>query len=173
MAEHARTYFIYGWENIRVGGRDKIMSLRLFSDGDTIPMKVEKFNDEYFDVFTLLKDTSEVRRVLEIVEKGQYLNETSFYDRAGRVLGKDCLSTSSKTLINIITHPDICFDTLECGHTSLCVLLTLKNGAAYCKYPAMIMDGNVNCDIEWYNRHYNDIGSFLDDAERRHRYAEI
>lgn len=45
-------------------------------------------------------------------------------------LYKQHLSTGTKTLLNVLNHPDKCFSTIECGYNALTLLMGFTEGQA-------------------------------------------
>lgn len=82
---------------------------------DTI--KYVKDNDFYFDAKTKLVYSDLVVKVLEEIDKVQYVSEFTFLSRNVQLgsLNKNLLSTGSKTLLNIVSDSSVCFDVCECG----------------------------------------------------------
>lgn len=58
----------------------------------------------------------------------------------GTVLNIDKLSTSCKTVLNILYNPDKVFDICECGDNALDVIYSLPHGNVYCAYPFISFD---------------------------------
>jgi hypothetical protein len=72
------------------------------------------------------------------------------------------LSTGTKTLLNILGHPDICFNVCECGNNALCLLPLIQNGNIYWEMPAVVYDENMVCSIKYRGRVYTDFDSFIE-----------
>ncbi|MDE7307768.1 MAG: DUF4869 domain-containing protein [Lachnospiraceae bacterium] len=55
------------------------------------------------------------------IDKAEYTTSLTFLERTNILgnLNKSMLSTETKTLLNIINHPDICFNVAECGNNAL------------------------------------------------------
>lgn len=148
------------------------MSLHIYSNGDSIPVRYERLNDVFFNNNVLLRDTPDIRNIIEKIDKGSYYSDKSFIDRAGGLLPISYLSTGSKTAINILSFPDICFDIVECNYNVIPTILKFKEGCIYFDYPAALLeDDDYSCDIIWKGRHYTSLMNFLQDS-RSGDYAE-
>lgn len=80
--------------------------LEIFTDKSLF--KEEDFvfdNENYFN--TNSKNEKICSEVIQAIESGTYLDERRFYDRFGVALYMRCLSTSSKTLINIASSDKV------------------------------------------------------------------
>ena len=75
-------------------------------------------NDLFFDAETVLKNSELVSKILEDIDKAKYNSDLTFIGRTKELgaLNKSMLSTGTKTLLNIIQHPDKCFNVCECGN---------------------------------------------------------
>lgn len=80
---------------------------------------------------TRLKDTPVNRKLIEVIEKGTYKDESSFVDRFGYKLWKSELSTGCKAALCVANHPDKIIDTAECGFNARDAIIN------YCK------EGNI------------------------------
>lgn len=85
------------------------MSLTVYLSRDEVPdnMVVINNNDAYFDGMTVLKDVDFVHKVLKEIEKAERHSAVTFIGRTASLgaLNKSCLSTGTKTLLNIYSHP--------------------------------------------------------------------
>ena len=79
------------------------------------------WGDSYFDTHTYLLTDTLVTGILWAVDKAKYNNKNSFISRVPEIgaLNKNYLSSGTKTLLNIINHPDICFSIATCGGNAL------------------------------------------------------
>ena len=126
-------------------------------------MDVIKYNDSYFIGEEFIPDTPLVHKVLAEVEHGQYLNEGTLLDRTGMPCRASNLSTGVKTLLNILNHPEICFDTLECGCNMYDFLFQLQSGNMYAKQAFKILTVE-DIDVIYANKHYSKAVDFMEDA---------
>lgn len=145
------------------------MSLLIFDKKEDVlenGIKLISFNDIYFDGFTSLKDDDFTRRVLSEIDKAHYNDNTTFIGRTEGLgaLNKNLLSTGTKTLLNVVSHPDVCFDICECGNNVLNLLTSLTTGIVYWRTPAISYVGDGNCDIVFHDVRYTDFYKFLDDV---------
>lgn len=108
------------------------------------PNRVIKINDAYFLANTKLEDTEQCRRILRIIDQAEYCSEKTFIgrDKSLGTLFSDNLSTGAKTLLNISQHPEICFDTIECGNNALTLLMGFTKGQAVL-HPGIIWDPDI------------------------------
>lgn len=144
------------------------MSLRIFTNESDIPKdlasKVIIQNDDFFDTQTLLSDKKIVREIISQVDNGSYHSENYFIPRNENIgaISRECLSTGSKTLINIVLHPDYCFDIIECGNNAIQILPLIKNGSILWRKPTAVYSGQEECDVIYKNQKYNNFYDLLD-----------
>lgn len=74
-------------------------------------MSVIVDNDTYFDGHTELDPGSMCAGVLKVIDKAVYNSPATFIGRDPSLgaLYKQHLSTGTKTLLNVLNHPDKCF----------------------------------------------------------------
>lgn len=86
----------------------------------------------------VIPDTEECRNIIKIIDKAEYVSERSFSGRTKEMgnLDSKCLSTGSKTLINIISHTDMCFDVCECGDPECDIYYDNKKITNVCDFAA-------------------------------------
>lgn len=126
------------------------MSLHIYVRYSDIPkgMQTIEVNDSFFNLETKLTETDEVKRLLKKIDGVEYFNEvrvSQIIHGTPVVIRKSELSTGCKTLMNIMMHPDKCFDTVECGDNVLREILQLKEGNVVWRsgYPTY----DASCDI--------------------------
>ena len=121
-------------------------------------------NDLYFDAHTDLKDTELSNFIINRIDKAERLSEKTFKGRSDKfgALDKQCLSTGTKTLLNILQNRDICFNISECGQNVLSLLPLIKEGKIYCgRYLNIpITDENIDCRIKFKGKVFNNLGEF-------------
>lgn len=149
------------------------MSLHIYTSKEQIPENVKyiKINDAYFDVRTDIPDSELSRKILKEIDKAEYVNDKVFKGRTEAFgnLDKSMLSTGTKTLFNIIMHPKVCFDVLECGVNALNNLPYIQEGHILWEYPMTFPDESaIPCDIICDDKHYSEFFDFL----RVMRYGE-
>lgn len=141
------------------------MSLNIYRKREEVPegMKIVDVNDGFFDADTMLEDTELVREILQRIDKAEYNTEAVFNSRSDKFkyLNKACLSTGTKTLLNIISHPDRCFNVIECGNNALEILPQITEGNILFEYPVVAFSGKGTCDIMYRGKHYVDFYEFL------------
>lgn len=118
-------------------------------------------NNGFFDSRTSILDDDISRDVLNIVEMGIFSTSTTFISRDGIELDKSCLSTGTKTLLNIIQHPDVCFDVSECGINALQFIPRIKDGIIIWRFPLIPYRGKKDCDILYKGILYSNFSNFL------------
>lgn len=118
-------------------------------------------NNEFFDSRTSILDDDISRDVLNTVESGIYRSSTTFISRDAIELDKSCLSTGTKTLLNIIQHPDICFDVSECGINALQFIPRIRDGIIIWRFPLIPYRGKKDCDIFYRGISYSNLSDFL------------
>lgn len=144
------------------------MSLHVYTDKKFIPSGIDFINwgDTFFDINTSLSNDDLVRDILWHIDKAKFNNENSFVSRVPGIgaLNKSCLSSGTKTLLNIISHPGICFNIESCGGNALEYVPRLTSGNIYWDLPVLNYAGDeVKCDIVLNGAvHYTDIYTFLD-----------
>lgn len=134
------------------------MSLIIYYNRDSVPCEIQDINDSYFDIFTPLTDTSLTREILKTIDKAEYVNPEGFSGRSqpGVWLSREYLSTGTKTLLNVLSHPNVCFNVAECGTNALKKLVTFNRGMVY--WPRISLMGFTGkCDIEVDGTNFNNI----------------
>lgn len=136
------------------------VGLAVYTQKEYIPdgMKYIRINDEFFDGFTNLVNTKDVARVLEKIDHATYHSASTFIGRNPKLgaLNKSLLSTGTKTLLNILANPEICFDVCECGDNALELLIKFNEGNVLWKAPILAYSGDGKCNIDMNGIHYND-----------------
>lgn len=143
------------------------MSLVVYMNKENIVRDGKKLimvNDLFFDSETNLKDIEIVRKILNIIDKAKYNSELTFIGRTEGLgaLNKSMLSTGTKTLLNVLSHPDYCFSVCECSNNALSLLPLITEGSIYWRVPAVAYSGNPDCDIICDGVKYNDFYKFLE-----------
>lgn len=136
--------------------------------GDRLPdkLKIISVNDRYFRVNTLIKEDDVVSKILYDIDNVIRVGSDKVYSRFSPdvAISKNYLSTGTKTLLNIIAHPDKCFDVCECGNNALLALGLIKEGNIYWHAPAMFLDDceDVQCSFSVYGKEFHSFCAFLD-----------
>lgn len=141
------------------------MSLIIYEDKKQVPSNIEyvNWNDLFFEG-EIINDDPLSRFVLKEVEQAEYVNKNYFRGRfvEDGNLNKSNLSTGTKTLLNIINHPDICFDTLECGDNALFALRKIKDGYIVEKSGVVFFHGDdLDCDFIYHDRKFSNFADYL------------
>lgn len=145
------------------------MSLIIYTEKHNIPcnLKFININDSFFDVYTQLSDDDLCKEILLKIDKAEYNTPFTFFGRT-KILGnlnKSMLSTGTKTLLNIINHPDICFNVAECGNNALQFLPKIQNGNILWEMPAVAYCQEADCNIILNGVQYHDFYELLHDIE--------
>ena len=123
-------------------------------------------NDLFFDSETTLKDCKIVKTILLTIDRAKYNSDLTFIGRTKELgaLNKSMLSTGTKTLLNVLQHPDKCFDVCECGNNVLSLLPLITEGSIYWSIPTVAYTGKPECDIVCNGKEYKDFYKFLESA---------
>lgn len=149
------------------------MSLILYKSKEEVPEGIEVIddNDAFFDYATFLDPSSLVqRKIVETIDQGTIVSNQTFIGRTKEfgALFKECLSTGTKTLLNISEHRDLCFDCIECGYNAIGLLSLIKDGYAIVKYLLVPLEQDSECDIIRDGKHFK---SFME-VMRYERYGD-
>lgn len=141
------------------------MSLRVYARREDIPvgMEVVEVSDLFFDSYEL-KDDALTRKILMEVDRAIYASPCTFIGRDKELgpLDKSRLSTGCKTLLNVVYHPDICFNVLLCGQNALELLYLIREGnILWEKLTLFSMDDTLECDIEMEGRRFGKFEEFI------------
>lgn len=119
-------------------------------------IRVIKNNDSFFDVMTDLTNTELVCEILRTVDKAEFNSSQTFIGRTKELgaLHKSMLSTGTKTLINIIHHPEICFNVAECGNNALQFIPKITEGHILWELPVVVCRDRPKCDIDYRGMHH-------------------
>ena len=143
------------------------MALNVFKTEEEVKrhgLRLCSLNDRYFDLNTQLKNTDFVKLVLNDVDKGLFNSKNEYKDRRGSIVPRSYLSTGAKTLLNIDSNEDVCFDVLECGNNVLILLGRLHCGNVLWKCPVVVCDADVECDILYSGKHYTKLRDLTNDV---------
>ena len=142
------------------------MCLNVYRSKENIPkgMQVIDVNDTFFNAFTELSRTPLVEEILLSIDKAVYTSPLTFEGRTKTLgnLNKSFLSTGTKTLLNIISNPNICFDVCECGNNVLYFLSKIAYGNILWESPVVICAENTSCNICVDDKEFTDFYAFLD-----------
>ena len=125
------------------------------------PSDVVTDNDTYFDGHTELDPGERCAGVLRVIDKATYNSPATFIGRDTTLgaLYKTHLSTGTKTLLNILNHPDKCFSTLECGYNAISYLLNFGQGSAFIPNTFIFSPGLTSnaIDVIWDGKHFAEL----------------
>ena len=100
-----------------------MMSLTIYSDRHRPPEGVNIItqNDVYFNGAVELTGSKLEAVILHHIDRARYCSSRSFYGISSDTVpvDKNQLSTGTKTLLNVLSNPALCFDLRECGDNAL------------------------------------------------------
>ena len=145
------------------------MSLYVYTKREEVPKDIRIIDDNvgFFNGLTNLEDCEFTKVVLAVVDKAEYVNQQYFCGRVKGMgsLNKSCLSAGTKTILNVKSYPErYCFNLCECGANVLALLPQLREGHVLWDIPAMIYDGEEDCDIVFKGKRYVDVYEFMEAA---------
>ncbi len=120
-------------KKIKAGG----IMITIFKNKNDIPQDMEyiELNDVYFNQKTALAFDEKAEKLIEVIEGAKLISKfkicSSFNDT---VLDVDKLSTSYKTVLNVLYNPNNVFCLKECGYSALEILYGLEEGNVYSDY---------------------------------------
>lgn len=135
--------------------------------------KLIRVNDLFFNTETNLSNTEITKKILKTIDKAEYNSEFTFIGRTKALgaLNKNMLSTGTKTLLNILEHPDLCFDVCECSNNALCMLPLIREGNIYWRYPAAAYSADIECDILYNGEHFSSFDAFLESVYNEEEFS--
>ena len=148
------------------------MSLSVYNCKNDIPENVQYVdsNDLFFNIHTDIPDSELSREILKNIEIAEYAGPKKFKGRTKEFgeIYKEYLSTGTKTLFNIISYPDKCFDLVECGTNALDFVAKIHDGHVFWKNIIAFPEDDESCDINFKGKHYENIIDFLNSV----RYSD-
>lgn len=134
------------------------MSLNVYRTITEIPegVKYIKVNDSFFNGKTVLPDNNFTRLVLREIDKAEYDSSLTFKGRTADLgaLGKQMLSTGSKTALNVSQFPEYCFDLCECGDNAKNIIFKLEKGSVLLSNVFLLSGINDDCDVVYRQKSY-------------------
>ena len=128
--------------------------INIYTEESYIPSSKEmvSLNSSYFEFHTKQQPlTQQDLTIIKTIEKGNTEN----------------LSAGCKTVLNILRHPDIIFDTSECSPIAIRLLCTMDNLSFFCKNIPPIIEVKTPIQIDnsitltsskeyfdWWCKHY-------------------
>ena len=150
-----------------------IMSLHIYRSADEVPegIRVVTNNNLFFNARTPISNTELTSDILATVDKARYNSGFTFIGRTPELgaLNKSMLSTGTKTLLNIISYPDVCFNVVECGLNALCFLPRIKDGYVVWRFPLISYHDEADCDIVYKGISFTDFYKFLKFVSKENR----
>lgn len=143
------------------------MSLNVYLTREEIPnnMVVIDSNDIYFNGYTNIGTSEFEKSVLKKIDNASRISDYKFLGRTEELgnFNKSCLSTGTKTLLNIYNNSDYCFNVLECGDNALEFLCDLKEGNILWEFPYFNIERESEyCDIQCRGKHFDNIVDFIE-----------
>lgn len=139
------------------------MSLRIYTKISDIPdgLDVIDYNDKFF-AGIILKDDEVSKQILKEIDQANYNSKNTFIgrDKSLGALNKSFLSTGCKTLLNIISKPEFCFNVIECGQNALKLLAKIHDGNIFWKNPVLFLTEDEPCDIIISNNRFTKFMDF-------------
>ena len=140
------------------------MSIYLYTDRADVPAhtRVIDSSDEHFYG---IPDSRVADTILKDIDKAIRIDTNTYslidIPELGRI-NASCLSTGTKVLLNIITHPDVCFNLIECGNNALNKLSLIDEGVVLWETPVIYTDKkDQECDICYCGRRFNSFTSLF------------
>jgi hypothetical protein len=148
------------------------MALNIYTVYGKIPdgLQVIHYNDAFF-YYTTLDDSEFVRMILKRIDEAEYNDASTFIgrDKEKGAIYKEHLSTGAKTILNVLKHPDKCFDICECGFNCIDILLELSpkiQGNIYWRKPiyghADELPNDLYCDGVHYDSYADIFEEYFD-----------
>ena len=141
------------------------MSLIVYTKKEDVPdeIKIIKDNDLYFNAFTFFTGSDLESLILNEVDVAKVLSDKTFMGRSDCFgpLDRMYISSGSKTLLNVLSCPDICFDCTECGSNALGLLSKFRDGCVFLPWRYIYFTGEGRCDIVCNGRHFVDFYDFI------------
>lgn len=96
--------------------------LTIYKKRSDVPkdLRIIDNNDVFFAGLAKIPDTPLVSDILKTIDGAKRISDTMFEGKFVKgAIYASCLSTGAKTLLNIIQHPNFCFNVIECGLNAL------------------------------------------------------
>lgn len=111
--------------------------ITIFKNKNDIPREMEyiELNDVYFNQNTALALDEKAGKLIELIDGASLISRFKICSRFNdTVLDVDKLSTSCKTVLNVLYNPDKVFCLKECGDFALEILYGFEQGNVYSDY---------------------------------------
>lgn len=126
--------------------------------------KVVRNMAEFFECNTCIPDTLEARQGLSEIEGAGYFTEYEYFNIRGEatLLNKSHLSRGCKAYLNVLTHPDICFQIDGCNYTALSMILQLNEGKVLINNLDSLKGCEDNfCRVRWGDTEFRRLNVFV------------
>lgn len=126
-----------------------------------------EINDLFFDQFTSKLITDDFSEVIFEIDGSKFCNGKLYSKFNNEIIDITCLSSSCKTVLNILCFKDKIFSIKQCGDKAISYIFSLEQGNIYSDYPIIpfefksvqIVDGaaiKVIDDYEMLKNWWND-----------------
>ena len=117
--------------------------LTIYKNKKDIPSDKEyvELNDLFFNMNTSSMLDDRAKDIIKFIDDSELISRYKIRSRFnGDVLNTDKLSTSCKTVLNVMYYPDKVFCLKECGENALDILFSFEKGAVYSDYAMIPFD---------------------------------
>ena len=110
-------------------------------------------NDYFFlkETYNLVLENKKLRDLIESIEDVKFVDNKNIISKFNReIVGINKLSTSCKTILNVITHPELIFNSDECGINLLDNLFKVSEGSVFMRsmrYPVCNVENNFSLHL--------------------------
>lgn len=122
-------------------------------ENDIQNKKIIDYNDIQFNqdilMFSSDKNLDKLKSIISEIEEGKLLSDKKVETKRGDIINIEDICSGSKTLFNIINHPDEVVDTVECGSNAMEYLFkNIKDGNILISYiPYINNDYKINATV--------------------------
>lgn len=117
--------------------------ITIFKDKKDMPQDIEyiELNDLFFNQNTVSRIDERAEKIIATIDDARLISKYKITSRFNEIaLDIDRLSTSCKTVLNVLYYPDKVFCLKECGNNALEVLYGLKEGNIFSDYALIPFD---------------------------------
>ena len=117
--------------------------LTIYKNKKDIPTDKEyvELNDIFFNMNTSCLLDDRAKDIIRDIDASELISRYKILSRFnGDVLNTDKLSTSCKTVLNVMYYPDKVFCLKECGEEAVEILFAFEKGAVYSDYAMIPFD---------------------------------
>lgn len=113
-----------------------MLKLNLIRKPEDLPKSGIIYDVELELIKIKLQGTDLEKKMIQAVEKGQYLDPLSFIDRYGYKLHKSDLSTGCKAGLVVLNRPNTPVSLIECGYNAVSAIIQYcRDGEVYTYVP--------------------------------------